>query len=153
MHARRSLFSLLAALVLGACSGEEAASPPGAYAIDHQRFVPKALAAMQAHGAAPAGAAREVQARLQLLRMDVDLRVDHTFECRMGLMGERRTYTGSWQQSGQSIRLEQTHEDGEDVEDLLTGTLRDGVLDLVHEENGLPMPYVLRRHAAAPAPR
>ena len=51
------------------------------------------------------------------------------------------------------VACDQTHEDGEESSDSMAGTLEDGVMRLVHDEEGVDMSYFLRKQETPASPR
>ena len=142
-------------LLVGALVG--CGEPPqdeavGSYTIDHDAFVDEAISAMKDAGLLEAGTEMLARGQLRQVRMDLDIENDRTFECRMEALGQNNTYTGNWTQVGSHFRLEQTHENGNQSLDVMTGTYRNGVLRLLHNEPGIEMPYVLRKRTRAASP-
>ncbi|MCB9880970.1 MAG: hypothetical protein H6832_18440 [Planctomycetes bacterium] len=120
----------------------------GSWTLDTESFVDAAIPVMVDAGRIPAGAERLAEAELTKVRMQIDLRTDGTFVCDMGI-GATARYEGTWLQNGQNISLVQTLENGESKDDQMSGKCSGDFLRLVHDEQGMSMPYVLRRNAAA----
>ncbi|MCA8970105.1 MAG: hypothetical protein KDC95_09990 [Planctomycetes bacterium] len=120
----------------------------GSWTLDPTAFVEEAIPVMLDSGRIPRGAEKLAEAQLGKVRMQIDLRTDGTFVCDMGI-GSTARYEGTWVQNGQNISLVQTLENGESKDDQMSGKCNGDSLRLVHDEEGMSMPYVLRRSAAA----
>ena len=149
----RAASGLLLAIALTSCGSEPTVQLEGSYSLDHDAFVDEAVQAMSRAGLIPEGVEEMARGRLGQLRMDLQLDPAGTFACQMTAAGQSYLYTGGWVLVGSHVRLEQTHQDGSPVPDVMKGTYRGGVLRLLHEENGMEMPYVLRKAPSPAAPR
>ena len=140
------------ALLLQGCGGKPSAAE-GTYELDKAAFVEQGLKSLIDSGRIPA-AAREI-GRRQLERVSsiLELKGDGTFVNFMEMSGRKHKFTGEWTQKGNRIELRQTHSDGREKEDAMSGTLDGDNLFLVHEEEGLSFPYPMRRRRAHASPK
>jgi hypothetical protein len=80
--------------------------------------------------------------------LEFDLYADLSFECRQQAAGQSLEYRGNWSLDGDQVRLEQTHRKTSrgDVReaDLMTGTIGEQSIDLLHHNPQLTIPYVFR---------
>ena len=90
--------------------------------------------------------------KLKSSDFDLSLATDGTFTALQTILAERRTYKGTWTKTGTSFVLHQTHDNGKELEDEMTGTLVDGKLDLTHESDDGTMKFVLYHEASPAAP-
>ncbi len=83
--------------------------------------------------------------------MDLVLEKNGSFQCKTGLPGRTKRYGGTWQSTGTTIELTQTHENAVERSDKMQGQISGSELQLVHREQGQSLPYVLNRKAVTPA--
>jgi len=80
--------------------------------------------------------------------LEFNLCADLSFECRQEAAGISEEYSGTWSLDGDQVRLEQTHRKtsrGDVLEaDLMTGTIGEKSIDLLHHNLQLTVPYVFR---------
>ncbi len=133
-----------------ACGGG-ATAPEGRYQLDKDAFIEMAVKTMREHERIPEGAEDIARGMLRQIEMEFDLRDGGEFHCTQKAPGENHVYTGRWYLNGRQIRIVQTHEDGKEVPDSMSGTYENGVLNLQHEEEGMQMTYVLHKAEATPA--
>ena len=141
--------SFLLALLATGCGSEQHAGPEGVWSLHPQEFQDQAVRVLVDEGRIPAEAEGLARAQLEKVHLRLELQRDGKFTADMGAAVERHRYTGPSTLTGTHIQLDQTHEDGEPVTDQMTGTLQDGAMNLIHMEEGLAMPYVLRQDSVA----
>ncbi len=126
--------------------GEKSSPKPkldvtGKWEFDFEATKKKSLVAL-------AGQGQDVPGILALMRdmvLEFDLESDGSFTCEESLSGEDHEYDGNWVLNDNKIRLNQTHMDGEEVRDQLTGTVDRKMMDLVKKDQGVELPIMLRR--------
>ena len=150
VHTIPALAALLF-LLLG-CGGTKS-GPAGSYTMDAKGFANTLADQMIKSGQVLPATRALMVAKLQTAVFTVDLAEDGKFKADQRMMGEHHAYIGTWRQEGSSIRLDQTHDNGVEVEDELTGTFAGDTMSLVHKEDGLEVEMVLRRGSAAAPPR
>ena len=77
---------------------------------------------------------------------EFDLEDDGSFTADESLQDTDAEYKGNWVLSGGDlIRLNQTHKDGAEEPDQLTGAVVGNRMNLVHKKNGIELPICLKR--------
>jgi hypothetical protein len=150
-HLLASLTLTFALLLATGCNSGKV-TDAGRYLADRQQFGTMIADKMIETGKAPAEARPMLIEKLKSCDFDLRLAADGTFTAAQTVLAERRTYKGTWTKSGTSFVLNQTHDNGRELEDRMAGTLIDGKLDLNHESDGGTMNFVLYHENAAAAP-
>jgi len=155
MHKRLvTAAALCAVLVLLACGAGTEIATAGRYTLDSRKFAQDLADAMVKAGRLPSQLRSRVVSQLSTAAFDLELAENGTFTATQTLGGKRRRYEGNWSLTGSLIRLEQTREDGEEAEDLLTGTLKNGKMTLTETEQGVEISMTLRhQQLTAASPR
>ena len=151
MKTLASWMSLAFVLTL-ACGESPAPSPTsitGSWTLDKAEFAKLGAKTMVESGLVPAHALAAAEQQLATIEMSIELESTGSFRCTTVAQGQKHEYTGRWEQIGDTVRIEQTHEDGEPKADLMAGRIEAGKLRLTHDEQGVQMPYILRRAEAA----
>lgn len=149
----RSVYLAASALVLVACGSRTPETGiAGSYGPDGAAFLSAGTDALVASGRVAEEHRDMARSMLEKVQFDLDLRPDGTFRASMGVPGTVHVYRGRWTRTGSSVRLDQTHEDDVEVSDVMTGRIDGQVLHLQHEEEGMTMPYILRRGSDAATP-
>ena len=143
------LASSLSVLGCSEKAAPEAQRITGAWVLDKAEFARVGTKAMVDARKIPQAASRATQEILARVEMQLELDASGSFSCTMGNQGELREYTGTWQRDGDALRLDQTHEQGELKADSMVGRIEAGKLRLRHAEQGMQMPYILRRPPTA----
>ena len=146
----------LAVFSLTSCGGDAGTSSAvtGHYDLDAGHFADHMADKLIETGRAPAALRYELVNQLKSARFSLDLDEDGTFQAEQSIADESHSYSGSWSLIGSEFKLDQTHEDGEEVFDTMTGTFDQGQLSLVDEDEGVEVTIILRhaRLASAASP-
>ena len=140
---------------LASCGGGDTTSETtGHYDLDVQHFANHMADKLIEIGRAPAGFRNQLVNQMQSSKFSLDLHEDGTFEAEQKMGNQSHAYSGSWTLIGSQIRLDQTHEDGSEVVDTMSGTLEHGQLTLIEQDEGTELTIILRRAnpAAAASP-
>jgi hypothetical protein len=82
---------------------------------------------------------------LQEMVLEFDLESDGSFTCEESAMGQDNEIEGNWVLNGNKIRLNQTHNNGAEERDQLTGTVEGKTMNLVKKQDKVSLPIMLRR--------
>jgi hypothetical protein len=104
-------------------------------------------------GNAEAAARPMLVGKLESSRFVLDIHDDGTFDATQTILGQRRAYKGTWDLTGGTLTLDQTHEDGKEVKDRLAGPFSSGELTLIEEEQGVQVELKMLRGGAAVPPK
>ena len=146
------ILALPLALLLHGC-GSKPSAAAGTYELDKAAFVEQGLKSLIDSGGIPAAARELGRRQLEKVGSILELKGDGTFVNIMEVSGRKHEFTGEWTQKGSRIELLQTHANGKEKEDSMTGTLDGDSLLLLHEEKGVTFPYPMRRRSAHASPK
>lgn len=143
----------LAVLLFSCGDGGGAGKTTERYYLDADLFANEMADKLIAMGRVTRRTRTLLVSKLKASKFEIDLAEDGSFEARQHIGGAHHVFTGTWELSGSSIRLDQTHEDGEAKKDSMRGTLSQGTMTLVDEEQGVEFTIVLKHASLAAAPR
>lgn len=149
---RHSTPAVLVLATLLGCSGNAATGASGSYQLETDGFAESMADIFIEQGKVPADARPQAIAALEGATMDVDLATDGTFTFSQKIAGDKHVYTGTWTETGSAVTLNQTHDNGEEIEDEMSGTLDGDALRMTYTSEGHTLKFLLRRKGAAAAP-
>ncbi len=143
---------ILIGLSLVSCGKSSQSGPAGSYRVDAVPFAETMADALIETGKVPAELRATAVSQLRKAKFDLDLNDDGSFSFAQAVNGEKKVYTGTWEVVGTAINLHQTHEDGNEVADAMTGTVGDDRLEMAYEEAGVEMNFTMLRKGQPAAP-
>lgn len=145
------IHATIATVLLCGCSSKPL-DGAGNYTLDATHFAGNVADEMIAEGKAPAEARAIIVEQLKNSKFDLTLNNDGSFDCEQMIANDHHEYTGTWTLDGTKIRLHQTHDNGREIEDVMSGQLVDGKMQVSLSEKSDWIKLVLYHQSAAAAP-